>query len=298
MMRRRNAPFSHPQQREWVTEPLLRKPNPEQMILSIGQPDPLSLWTQKVYDYLSALIDRIVTMVVPSSLRPPPPMRRCPCGVACGECRLLGELRGQLRLPFDGADEGHFEVLIRVADAWGARPSDTHTGRAQRNWGSIGFQGKDPSTDIRAMGMFGAELLLAVGQRDPELVERALARGDQGYPLAIACFAAANMVLDLFGESTVTTTKQQPASHHKHLLCSWLHGDSEALVAAVVIALSVLDELWSRELNPTVMSFPGVLAATKVALDAQMSKLGKNLEHATPKDLQDACARAGLLALW
>lgn len=259
--------------------------------------DAIALWTQKVFDYLAGLIDRIVGMVVPSSLRPAPCPPRCRCGLACTECMLLCALRVDLRRPFDGSNEEHFAVLVKVADVWGAGVSAT--GRAGRDWGSIGFQGKDPSTDIRAMGMYGAELLLAVAQRDPELVERALARGDKGYPLAIACFATANMVLDLFGESTITSTKGKPPSHHKHLLSSWLHADGEALSAVVAVALAVLDELWSRESNPTVMSFPGVLANTKLALDTQMLRLGKpGQQSESPRDLQDACARAGLLALW
>ncbi|RKP12407.1 Engulfment/cell motility, partial [Piptocephalis cylindrospora] len=54
------------------------------------------------------------------------------------------------------------------------KPETVLEDRYTRQWQEIGFQGKDPSTDFRGMGLLGLEDLLYYGVRYPDLALRTL----------------------------------------------------------------------------------------------------------------------------
>ena len=54
-------------------------------------------------------------------------------------------------------------------------PHEQLTSRYTNQWQKIGFQGKDPSTDFRAMGLLGLDDLYYLASHYPEIAQRILA---------------------------------------------------------------------------------------------------------------------------
>ncbi|KAI8903774.1 Engulfment/cell motility [Gorgonomyces haynaldii] len=54
-------------------------------------------------------------------------------------------------------------------------PDEQLTSRYTPQWQKIGFQGKDPATDFRAMGMLGLDDLLYLAKNYPSIASRILA---------------------------------------------------------------------------------------------------------------------------
>lgn len=78
------------------------------------------------------------------------------------------------------------------------KPNTLLTGRVTRQWGQIGFQGTDPATDFRSMGVLGLKTILYFSQNHTDnarfLVEsmEQTAQLSGAYPFAIACINIAN----------------------------------------------------------------------------------------------------------
>ncbi len=60
-------------------------------------------------------------------------------------------------IPFDSSDSTHREMLEKL---WKQLMDTSLTGLVSKQWSEIGFQGDDPSTDFRGMGLLGLENLL------------------------------------------------------------------------------------------------------------------------------------------
>ncbi|KAJ8967014.1 hypothetical protein NQ314_003131, partial [Rhamnusium bicolor] len=72
--------------------------------------------------------------------------------------QLIAEVEDMRRTKFDSDD---FEHERKLYDLWeNLMPNDQLDGRITKQWQDIGFQGEDPKTDFRGMGMLGLENLL------------------------------------------------------------------------------------------------------------------------------------------
>merc|ERR550534_2450209 len=83
----------------------------------------------------------------------------------------------------------HEEKLFAIFKA--VRPDLKKPGRLDKEaWGKLGFQGKDPITDFRGMGMLGVEFLFYLGHKETNLARYLFQRkmdSDSFYPLACSC---------------------------------------------------------------------------------------------------------------
>jgi hypothetical protein len=76
----------------------------------------------------------------------------------CGYKRLLREVEALRATPYDSGNAHHEAGLMRL---WSAlQPGVDLEARRTKQWQAIGFQGDDPKTDFRGMGMLGLENLL------------------------------------------------------------------------------------------------------------------------------------------
>ena len=91
-------------------------------------------------------------------------------------------------------------MLLRL---WRAlTPGTPLEGRINRQWGAIGFQGTDPATDLRGMGVLGLRVLVDMAEKQPDSL-RGLLREDSKefyYPLAIAVINIAHDTLQLLSD--------------------------------------------------------------------------------------------------
>ncbi|XP_070305829.1 ELMO domain-containing protein 1-like [Salvelinus sp. IW2-2015] len=79
---------------------------------------------------------------------------------------LVAEVETLRREPYDFENPDHEEMLMKL---WKTlRPDSSLTGRISKQWCEIGFQGNDPKTDFRGMGLLGLHNLLnnVKGHRD------------------------------------------------------------------------------------------------------------------------------------
>ncbi|KAJ8368053.1 hypothetical protein SKAU_G00080810 [Synaphobranchus kaupii] len=77
---------------------------------------------------------------------------------------LLGEVEKLRREPYDCENPEHEDMLLKL---WKTlRPDAPLTGRITKQWCEIGFQGNDPKTDFRGMGLLGLHNLLYFAEHD------------------------------------------------------------------------------------------------------------------------------------
>ncbi|KAM3868865.1 ELMO domain-containing protein 1 [Diretmus argenteus] len=77
---------------------------------------------------------------------------------------LVAEVEKLRREPYDCENPNHEDMLMKL---WKElRPDTPLTGRISKQWCEIGFQGSDPKTDFRGMGLLGLHNLLYFAEHD------------------------------------------------------------------------------------------------------------------------------------
>ncbi|XP_068240527.1 ELMO domain-containing protein 2 isoform X1 [Palaemon carinicauda] len=114
--------------------------------------------------------------------------------VTLGECltqiwgyrQLTAEIEVLRQRPYDPENPSHEESLLRL---WTLlMPGVALEGRITKQWQDIGFQGDDPKTDFRGMGILGLENLLFFAEQHTSAARHVLARSQHpvyGYSFAI-----------------------------------------------------------------------------------------------------------------
>ncbi|KAG7516523.1 ELMO domain-containing protein 1 isoform X1 [Solea senegalensis] len=81
-----------------------------------------------------------------------------------GYRNLVMEVEKLRREPYDCENPEHEDMLMKL---WKELRADTPlTGRISKQWCEIGFQGNDPKTDFRGMGLLGLHNLLYFAEHD------------------------------------------------------------------------------------------------------------------------------------
>eukprot|EP00045_Choanoeca_perplexa_P010521 m.107119 g.107119 ORF g.107119 m.107119 type:complete len:161 (-) comp15305_c0_seq5:38-520(-) len=76
----------------------------------------------------------------------------------------LATLNAQVKTAFDEDNSDHVDLLKAC---WHhLQPSVPYPGRNTRDWGRLGFQGADPVTDLRGMGILGLKTLVRLKETD------------------------------------------------------------------------------------------------------------------------------------
>ena len=79
-------------------------------------------------------------------------------------------------------------------------PEEPYPSRIGPHWSKIGFQGKDPATDFRGMGMLGLDDLHYLAKTYPDTAERILATSHHvtsGFSMAIVGINLTDIALNL-----------------------------------------------------------------------------------------------------
>ncbi|RZB41650.1 ELMO CED12 domain containing protein [Asbolus verrucosus] len=103
-----------------------------------------------------------------------------------GYRQLLAEVEELRKTTYDADNFRHEEKLY---DLWAKlMPNEVLDGRITKQWQYIGFQGDDPKTDFRGMGLLGLENLLAFATEYREAASHVLSHSHHpvyGYAFAI-----------------------------------------------------------------------------------------------------------------
>uniref|UniRef100_A0ACB8FH42 ELMO domain-containing protein 1 n=1 Tax=Sphaerodactylus townsendi TaxID=933632 RepID=A0ACB8FH42_9SAUR len=89
-----------------------------------------------------------------------------------GYRNLIAEVEKLRREPYDSEDSGHEEMLLKL---WKClKPDSPLEARISKQWCEIGFQGDDPKTDFRGMGLLGLYNLLYFAEQDAAAAQQVL----------------------------------------------------------------------------------------------------------------------------
>jgi hypothetical protein len=109
------------------------------------------------------------------------------------------------KVPFNNDDDMHFDMLrtiyIKFTDNYGVCP------RFGSHWQQIGFQDRDPATDLRGVGMLGLLQILAFLNSHLELVKNIYEYSideTHHFPLCIALLGVSKIMLEMLREGKLT----------------------------------------------------------------------------------------------
>lgn len=151
---------------------------------------------------------------------------------------------------YDATNPKHEEKLLRL---WSAlMPGVELTSRVTKQWQDIGFQGDDPKTDFRGMGMLGLENLLHFATDYPAASSHVLAHSHHpkyGYAFAIVGINLTSMAYGLLKDGDAKThvfnvSHSLPNIRLFHQLYCYLFYE--------------FDKFWLEEKPRDVMEFPSI----------------------------------------
>lgn len=152
----------------------------------------------------------------------------------------------EARTPYDRANRHHEALLLRL---WSLlRPGEELGERYTPRWGEIGFQGTDPATDFRGMGLLGLQNLVAFAERYPEEAGRVLA--DTERP---AWFSFAITGLNLTADMCRLVSERR--------LCNYFFSQGatvDSFNRLYALLFVRFNRLWEETAPPTVMVFQDV----------------------------------------
>jgi len=139
---------------------------------------------------------------------------------------------------------------------WNATYPDAQLeSRVSEQWKLLGFQGTDPATDFRGMGVFGLEQLVYFAESHTDvfrkIVNGQLARKEREYPVAVA---GINLTQKLY--EILKVNDETPEGTIFPILFAHKHAFEEMYCSS----FQVLDYTWD-DMNASYMDFPKVIAA-------------------------------------
>ncbi|XP_061101192.1 ELMO domain-containing protein 2 isoform X1 [Conger conger] len=137
---------------------------------------------------------------------------------------LYGSVEELRKQPFDCENNSHETMLLRLWDL--LMPSTKLESRITKQWGDIGFQGDDPKTDFRGMGMLGLTNLIFFSEKYTDVARQVLSHSGHpklGYSYAIVGINLTEMVFSLLRSGALkphfyNTAFQSPKMEHFHQL--------------------------------------------------------------------------------
>lgn len=161
--------------------------------------------------------------------------------------------KGNRSIAYDKTNPDHEATLMRL---WAATYPDTKLeSRVSEQWKLLGFQGTDPATDFRGMGLLGLEQLVYFAENHSDIfrkiVNGQIARKEREYPVAVA---GINLTQKLY--EILKIDDASPDGPIFPVIFSHRHAFEEMYCSA----FQVLDHTWD-DMNASYMDFPKVIAA-------------------------------------
>lgn len=111
---------------------------------------------------------------------------------------LVEENKYKSEIQYDCTNDAHEKLLIRLWEE--LKPNDRLESRVTKQWQDIGFQGDDPKTDFRGMGLLGLENLVYFASKYTRLAQNILLHSMHqilGYNFAIAGINLTSLACEL-----------------------------------------------------------------------------------------------------
>ncbi|KAF7987687.1 hypothetical protein HCN44_003550 [Aphidius gifuensis] len=167
-----------------------------------------------------------------------------------GYHQLVAECEERRKIYYDSDNSGHELLLLKL---WNLlKPNEPLESRVTKQWQDIGFQGDDPKTDFRGMGLLGLENLVFFAEEYPTAASHALLHSvhpKYGYAYAIVGINITSMALRLLRDGTAkthifNTSKTLPTIRAFHQFYSYLFYE--------------FDEFWIESKPNNMMEFSSI----------------------------------------
>lgn len=164
-----------------------------------------------------------------------------------GYSRLCVSVENLRKKTFNSDDHDHEAMLLNLWDL--LMPTVKLESRITKQWGDIGFQGDDPKTDFRGMGMLGLINLVFFSQNYTEEARQVLSHANHpklGYSYAIVGINLTEMAYSLLRSGALklhfyNTVEKTPELQHFHQLYCYLAYE--------------FDKFWVAEEPESIMQF-------------------------------------------
>ncbi|CAD5234285.1 unnamed protein product [Bursaphelenchus xylophilus] len=199
-----------------------------------------------------------------------------------GYKKLISEVEERRSELYDPENEEHERKLLRL---WRLlKPDEELTARKSKQWQEVGFQGDDPATDFRGMGVLGLDQLLFFAQFDVAKCQRVMAISQDeiiGFPFAIAGITFTALCRQLLQENLlknhfVNSCNQPPTIDNFHqVYCRIFY---------------LFAEFWLHSSPPNVMNFNPVKSKFIDAIESYLGRADSNLLDILPEDVYKIAA--------
>jgi len=164
-------------------------------------------------------------------------------------------------VPYSDANEEHEAMLRKL---WSTmNPKDELDNRISQKWKKMGFQGTNPATDFRGMGVTALEHLLYIAEKHHDVFRGILAEQDQrtdnDYPVCTAGINISQLLCD------VMNVNAPVSSTGTGTIFPCLYDHLFPVEEIYCIAFELLDQTWD-DMNASYMEFPKVIATVRQKL--------------------------------
>lgn len=171
----------------------------------------------------------------------------------------LRRLQRTKEVPYDKNNPKHEESLLRL---WALIfPDSPLSSRVSDQWKILGFQGTDPASDFRGMGLLGLQNLIYFAEKYTDvfraIVKRNVDRGNRDYPAAVAGINITQLLFEVLNINKPINFNGPPLQIFRVLF-----DHPFAFEEMYCTIFQVLDRTWD-EMNASYMEFPKVIAAVK-----------------------------------
>eukprot|EP01134_Creolimax_fragrantissima_P003270 CFRG3270T1 len=167
----------------------------------------------------------------------------------------------------DGSDEASVAMLLE--GIWKSLlPAEEYPGRIGKHWSKLGFQGKDPVTDLRAMGHLGLSSIIFFALTYPSWARSTITRSNHPkywYPFAITLINITSFVYKLMQDGLLNTTLLSLMEKGKLDLPKPPKGCDPFFEICCYVA-DVFDREWSKARPANVMEHPSIMKLTETKI--------------------------------
>jgi len=191
----------------------------------------------------------------------------------------MKEIRMLKESSYQKDSQEHEAMLMRL---WQATfPNTALESRVSEQWKMLGFQGTDPATDFRGMGLLGLHNLLYFAENHSEIfraiVTEQAGRKERDFPVAVAGINITGMLVELFKITNIGISAVEANTEHFQLF-SVLFDHPKAFEEIYCIAFRVLESTWD-EMVASYMDFPRVIAAVRKRMTDVIELNPRSLEQ-------------------
>ncbi|KAG0198307.1 hypothetical protein BGX28_008260 [Mortierella sp. GBA30] len=175
---------------------------------------------------------------------------------------LAREINQRIHTKYDSTNPTHERKLLLLWDL--LCPHEKLSGRYTKQWTEIGFQGKDPATDFRGMGMLGLDDLVYYAKYYPLSSKHALECSH--HEVSWYSFAIVGINITAFAVQTLRTRQLQ--------YYLFLNGTDRSVYHELYCYLfHRFNGYWSTlDPKPSIMDFERIFADFKIMMEKQLAR--------------------------